>query len=157
MNNLKVQHLKGIKFLFLFLLIVSCETLAPFKQSQEELDIKIKAFNFEFESKAFVRAARYVHPDFLEYFQQKSLEVFKKTTFLENTILDLKLFKDNQPVRLTPSDSDSAEDFNRSEVTIRYQVTTLPSTKLKTIIVKQEWMKLNDTWVVNPKIDSFLK
>jgi len=155
MNILKVQPLNGIKFTFLFLLIVSCGTIDPFKQSQEELDIKIKAFNFEFESKAFVRAARYVHPDFLEDFQQKALEVTKNTTFLENTILDLKLFKDDQPVRLIPSDP--AEDFNKGEVTIRYQVSILPSTNLKTIIVKQEWVKLKDIWVVNPKIDSFLK
>jgi len=154
MNNLKVQHLNHIKFLLLLLLIVSCGTIDPFKQSQKELDIKIQAFNFEFESKAFARAARYVHPDFLEDFQQKSLEVFKNTTFLENTTLDLKLFQDDQPVRL--ASSDSAEDFNRSEVTIRYQVSILPSTNLKTIIVKQEWMKLKDTWFVNPKIDSFL-
>ncbi len=127
----------------------------PFKQSREELDIKIKAFNFEFESKAFDRAARFVHPDYLKDFRQKSLDVFKNTTFLENTTLDLKLFKDDQPVRLTTSAS--PEDFNRSEVTIRYQITVLPSTNLKTIIVKQEWIKLEDTWFVNPKIDSFLK
>lgn len=152
MNNLKIQH--RIAFLFLFLLIVSCGTLDPFVQSQKELDIKIKAFNFEFESKAFERAARFVHPDFLKDFQTKSLEVFKNTTFLENTLLDLKLFKDDKPVRLTPSDP--AEDFNRSEVTIRYQVAILPSTNLKTLIVKQEWVKYKDTWVVNPKIDSFL-
>jgi hypothetical protein len=154
MNNLKVQHLIGIKFLFLLLLIVSCGTLDPFKQSQEELDIKIKAFNFEFESKAFARAARFVHPDLLADFQQKALKVSKNTTFLENTILDIKLFKDDQPVRINPSDP--AEDFNRSEVTIRYQVSILPSTNLKSILVKQEWTKLNDVWVVNPKIDSFL-
>ena len=152
MNNLIGKH--RIKFFFLYILIVSCGTLDPFKQSQKELDIKIQAFNFEFESKAFSRAARFVHPDLLKDFQQKSLEVSKKTTFLENTTLDLKLFKDDQPVRLTPSDS--AEDFNRSEVTIRYQVTILPSTKLKTIIVTQEWIKLKDTWVVIPKIDSYL-
>jgi hypothetical protein len=154
MNILKIQHLNGIKFLFLFLFIVSCGTLDPFTQSQEELDIKIKAFNFEFESKAFARAARFVHPDFLEDFRKKSLEVSKNTTFLENTILDLKLFKDDQPVRLTPSDP--AEGFNKSEVTIRYQVSILPSTNLKSIIVKQEWIKLKNTWVVIPKIDSFL-
>ena len=139
MNILKVQSLNGIKFTFLFLLIVSCGTIDPFKQSQEELDIKIKAFNFEFESKAFARAARFVLPDFLKYFRQKTLEVSKNTTFLENTTLDLKLFKDDQPIPLTPSDS--AEDFNRGEVTIRYQVSILPSIKLK------------DTWVVIPKID----
>jgi len=154
MNNLTGHHLNGIKFLFLFLFIVSCGTLDPFKQSQKELDIKIQAFNFEFESKAFAKAARFVHPDFLKDFQQKSLEVTKNTTFLENTLLDLKLFKDDQPVRLTSSDS--AEDFNRGEVTIRYQVSILPSTNLKTIIVIQEWIKLKDSWVVIPKIDSFL-
>jgi hypothetical protein len=154
MSNLTVRHFNSFKFLFLFLLIVSCGTIDPFKQSQEELDIKIKAFNFEFESKAFGRAARFVHPDFLDDFQQKSLEVSKNTTFLENTILDLKLFKDDQPVRIKPSDP--AEDFNKGEVTIRYQVSILPSTNLKSIIVKQEWVKLKDTWFVNPKIDSFL-
>ncbi len=151
--NILIGHHR-IKFLFLFLLIISCGTIDPFKQSQQELDIKIKAFNFEFESKAFDRAARFVHPDLLKDFQQKSLKVFKDTTFLENTILDLKLFKDDQPVRLAPTDP--AEDFNRSEVTIRYQVSILPSTNLKTITVTQEWIKLQDTWFVNPKIDSFL-
>ena len=153
MKILTNQH--RIKLLFLFLLIVSCGTLNPFRQSQKELDIKIKAFNFEFESKAFARAARFVNPDFLKDFQKKSLKVFKNTTFLENTTLELKLFKDNKPVRLAPSDS--AEDFNRSQVTIRYQVTILPSTNLKTIIVTQEWIKLKNSWFVNPKIDSFLK
>ena len=143
MSNLTGHHLNGVKFLFFFLFIVSCGTLDSFKQSQQELDVKIQAFNFEFESKAFARAARFVLPDFLKDFRQKILEVSKNTTFLENTTLDLKLFKDDQPIPLTPSDS--AEDFNRGEVTIRYQVSILPSIKLK------------DTWVVIPKIDSFLK
>ena len=80
--------------------------------------MKFQAFNFEFESKAFARAARFVLPDFLKDFWQKTLEVSKNTTFSENTTLDLKLFKDVQPIPLTPSDS--AEDFNRGEVTIRY-------------------------------------
>jgi hypothetical protein len=153
MKNLTNQY--RIKLLFLFLLIVSCGTLDSFRQSQKELDINIKAFNFEFESKAFARAARFVHPDFLKDFRQKSLEVSKNTTFLENTTLDLKLFKDDEPISLTPSIS--AEDFNRGEVTIRYQVSILPSIKLKTIIVTQEWIKLKDIWVVIPKIDSFLR
>ena len=155
MKILTNQHRIKLLFLFLFLLIVSCVTLNPFRQSQKELDIKIKAFNFEFESKAFARAARFVNPDFLKDFQEKSLKVFENTTFLKNTTLELKLFENDKPVRLIPSDS--AEDFNRSEVTIRYQVTILPSTKLKTIIVTQEWKKLKNGWFVNPKINSFLK
>lgn len=143
MSNLTGHHLNGVNFIFFFLFIVSCGTLDFFKQSQQELDVKIQAFNFEFESKAFARAARFVLPDFLKYFRKKTLEVSKNTTFLENTTLDLKLFKDDQSIPLTPSDS--AEDFNRGEVTIRYQFSILPSIKLK------------DIWVVSPKIDSFLK
>ena len=119
----------ALSFFSFFYFIVSCGTLDSFKQSQQELDVKIQAFNFEFESKAFARAAQFVLPEFLKDFRQKILEVSKNTTFLENTTLDLKLFKDDQPIPLTPSDS--AEDFNRGEVTIRYQVSILPSIKLK--------------------------
>ncbi|MDC0947204.1 hypothetical protein OAS18_06800 [Nitrospinaceae bacterium] len=69
MSNLKVHHLNGVKFLFFFLCIVSCGTLDFFKQTQQELDVKIQAFNFKFESKAFARAARFVLPDFLNDFR----------------------------------------------------------------------------------------
>ena len=137
------HHLNGVKFLFFFLFIFSCGTLDFFKQSQQELDVKIQAFNFELESKAFAGAARFVLPDFLKDFRQKTLEVSKNTTFLENTTLDLKLFKEDQSIHLTSSDS--TEDINRGEVTIPYQFSILPSIKLK------------NTWVVIPKIDSFLK
>jgi hypothetical protein len=135
--------LSFFSFFCLSFTVEPCGTLDYFKQSQQDLDVKIQAFNFEFESKTFARTTRFVHPNFLKDFRQKSLEVYKNTTFLENTTLDLKLFKDDQPIPLTSSDS--AEDFNRDEVTIRYQVSILPSIKLK------------DTWVVIPKIDSFLK
>ena len=74
MSNLTVHHLNGVKFLFFFLFIVSCETLDSFKQSQQELDEKIQAFNFDFESKAFARVAQFVLPDFLKDFRQKALE-----------------------------------------------------------------------------------
>ena len=80
MSNLTGHHLNDVKFLFFFLLIVSCRTLDFFKQSQQELDVKIQAFNFKFESKAFARAARFVLPDFLKDFRQKTLEVSKNTT-----------------------------------------------------------------------------
>jgi len=154
MINLATLPLNGIRFLLIFIFIVSCGTLDLFNQSQQELDLKIKAFNIDFENKAFDRAARFVHPDFREDFQKKSLEVAKRTTILEYTTLGIKFFKDGQPVR--PTSSNPLKDFNKTEVTIRYQISVLPSTKLKFIIVKQEWVKWNTAWVVIPKIDSFL-
>ena len=143
MSNLTGHHLNGVKFLFFFLFIVSCGTLDSFKQSQQELDVKIQAFILSSKAKRLPVRHDSSFQTFLKIFGKKKLEVSKNTTFLENTTLDLKLFKDDQPIPLTPSDS--AEDFNRGEVTIRYQVSILPSIKLK------------DTWVVIPKIDSFLK
>ncbi len=138
----------------LFISAISCGTLDPFNQSQKELDVKIKTFNFEFESKAFDRSARFVHPDYRGDFLKKTLEVSKKTSFLEASTLDLKFLLNDKSVSISPDGP--TEEFNKAELTIRYQLSILPSTKLKTIVVKQEWIKLNNTWFVIPDIDSFL-
>ena len=146
----------GIKSLLvlLFLFTVSCGTTNPFRQSQQELDAKIETFNFEFESKALDRSSRFVHPDYLEDFQTKSLDFIKNVSILKATTLDLKLLKDDKPAIATSSLFET--DFNKAEITIRYQLSILPSTNLKTIIVKQKWVKLKDAWFVIPDLDSFL-
>lgn len=124
------------------------------KQNQEELDVKIKAFNFEFESKALDRSSRFIHPEFMEAFQKNSVDFKKKVTILESDRLDLKFFMDDKPVTITPSLFE--EDFNRAELKVRYQLSILPSTKIKTIIVKQEWVRHKSFWYVLPNLDSFL-
>jgi len=156
MQNLRSQQTFGIKFLLtlLFLLTVSCGTSNPFRQSQEELDTKIEIFNSEFESKALDRSSRFIHPDYLVEFQKKSLDFINNVTIFGATTLDLKLLKDDKPVIVTSSLFET--DFDKAELTIRYQLSVLPSTKLKTIIVKQEWVKFNDVWFVIPNLDSFL-
>ena len=53
-----------------------CGTLDSFKQSQQERDVKIQAFNFEFESKAFARAAQFVLPEFLKDFRKINIRGF---------------------------------------------------------------------------------
>ena len=50
-----------ILFLLLFV-SVSCETLDPYYKTQENLDLSIQAFNFEFESKAMNISARFRPP-----------------------------------------------------------------------------------------------
>ncbi len=144
----------GIKFLLVLLFLLSCGTTNPFMQSYEELDTKIKLFNLEFESKALNRCSRFIHPDFLKEFQRKSLDFQKNVTILSTTTLGMKIFKDEKPV-ITNS-SIFKIDFNKAEILIRYQLSILPSTKIKTLIVKQEWVKLNDIWFAIPNLDSFI-
>lgn len=155
MQNLKRQQIFRIKILLTFLvLLTACGTTNPLRQSQEELDKKIEIFNSEFQSKALDRCSRFVHPDHREKFQIKSLDFIKKVTILNATTLDLKILKDDKPVIATSSIFE--EDFDKAELMIRYQLSILPSIKLKTIIVKQEWVKLNNTWYVLPNLDSFI-
>ena len=154
MQKLKPQKTMGIKFLLVLLFLLSCGTTNPFMQSYEELDTKIKLFNLEFESKALNRCSRFIHPDFLKEFQIKSLDFQKKVTILGTTTLDMKIFKDGNPVITNSSALET--DFNKAEILIGYQLSILPSTKIKTIIVKQEWVKFSDIWFVIPNLNSFI-
>ena len=154
MQKLKSKKTIGIKLLLAALFLVSCGTMNPFKQSQKELDAKIKLFNLGFESKAMDRCSVFIHPDFLEEFQRKSLDFQKKVTILGTTTLDMKIFKDEKPVITTSSVFET--DFDKAEILIRYQLSVLPSTKVKTIIVKQKWVQFKDTWFVIPNLDSFV-
>lgn len=140
--------------MLLFLINSSCGTLAPFKQSQKELDIKIKTFNFEFESKAFKRSSRFVHPDHLTNFQKKTLEIERKVSILGASTLNLKFIKGGEPIASAPSLLET--DFDEAELMVRYQLSVLPSTKVKTILVKQEWVRLNNSWYVIPDLEPFL-
>ena len=153
MQKLNPQKAMGIKCLLVLLFLVSCGTINPFMQSYEELDKKIKLFNLEFESKALNRCSRFVHPDLLKEFQRKSLDFQKNVTILSTTTLDIKIFKDGKPIN---NSSVLETEFDKAEILIRYQLSVLPSTKIKTITVKQEWVKLNDIWFAILNLDSFI-
>jgi hypothetical protein len=141
---------------FIFLLTtVSCQTLDPNFKIQENLTKSIEAYNDEFESKGMNSSARFVHPDHRSDYMQKSPEMSKRITFFEATTLDIKFFKDDLPAAKTPEGPE--EGFNRTIVTIRYQIAVLPKTKLKTLIIEQEWVLFGEQWVVIPDFDAFLK
>ena len=125
---------------------VSCGTLDPYRDIQENLDSSIEAFNNEFESKAVGSSARFVHPTHRSKYLEQSLEVAKRLTIFEAAILDLKFFKDKVPAVITSKDPE--EGFNRTIVTIRYQIAVLPSTKVKTLLFEQEWVLYQKQWVV---------
>lgn len=140
---------------FLLLLIfasVSCKTLDRYYKTQEDLDLSIKAYNNAFESKAFDMSGRFVHPTYRSEYLAKSLEMSKRITIFEASILDIKLFNDG-----VPTSSETAKDFNRAIVLTRYQTAILPSTKLETLVIEQEWVLYQEQWVVIPALSQFLK
>ena len=147
----------GHKLILLLLLLttVSCHTLDANFKIQENLTLSIEAFNDEFESKGFNSSARFVHPDHRSNYMQKAPDMSKRITFFEATTLEIKFFKDDLRAVQTPEGPE--EGFNRTLVTIPYQVAVLPRTKLKTLIVEQEWVLLGKQWVVVPDLGVFLK
>ena len=139
---------------FLFLLVftsTSCKSLDPFHKSQEDLDLSVKAYNLEFESKSIDSSAKFVHPEHRAQYLEKSLELTKRITIFEATVLDMKFSNNGVPIS-----NISEEDFDRAIVVIRYQLAVLPSTKLKNFIYEQEWVLYQDQWFTIPDLNLFL-
>lgn len=152
-----LQHTIIYKAFSFFLLLgsASCGTLDPFSKVQENLDKSIKAFNFEFESKSVDSSARFIHPDHRVKFMRKSLEIVQRITFFQATILDIRFFKKGVPAVMTSSGPQNG--FDQAIVVIRYQLAVMPSTKLKSLIVEQEWVLFNEQWVMVPDLEALLK
>jgi len=132
-------------------IFASCGTLDPYLKTQEDLDLSIKAYNLEFESKAIDRTARFVHPDHRAEYMERSLEMTKRLTIFDSTILDIKFFNNGVKTSIK-----SKEEFDRAIVVIRYQLAVLPSTILKNPTIEQEWVLHQDQWVTIPDISELL-
>ena len=132
-------------------IFASCGTLDPYLKTQEDLDLSIKAYNLEFESKAIDRTARFVHPDHRAEYMERSLEMTKRLTIFDATVLDIKLFNNGIQTSIG-----SKENFDRAVVVMRYQLAVLPSTKLKNPIIEQEWVLYQEQWVIIPDLSTLL-
>ena len=132
-------------------IFASCGTLDPYLKTQEDLDLSIKAYNLEFESKAIDRTARFVHPDHRAEYMERSLEMTKRLTIFDATVLDIKLFNNGVQTSIV-----SKENFDRAVVVMRYQLAVLPSTKLKNPIIEQEWVLYQEQWVIIPYLSTLL-
>ena len=132
-------------------IFASCGTLDPYLKTQEDLDLSIKAYNLEFESKAIDRTARFVHPAHRAEYMERSLEMTKRLTIFDATVLDIKLFNNGVQTSIG-----SKENFDRAVVVMRYQLAVLPSTKLKNPIIEQEWVLYQEQWVIIPDLSTLL-
>jgi len=81
----------------------------------------------------------------------KSLEMTKRLTIFDSTILDIKFFNNGVQTSIG-----SKEDYDRAIVVIRYQLFVLPSTKLKNPIIEQEWVRYQEQWVTIPNMRALL-
>ena len=150
---LKFEHsraLTAILFLLMFV-FASCETLDRYLKTQKDLDLSIKAYNHGFESKVIDRTALFVHPAHRAEYMAKSLEMTKRLTIFDSTILDIKFFNNGVQTSIG-----SKEDYDRAIVVIRYQLFVLPSTKLKNPIIEQEWVRYQEQWVTIPNMRALL-
>ena len=132
-------------------IFASCGTLDPYLKTQEDLDLSIKAYNLEFESKAIDRTARFVHPAHRAEYMERSLEMTKRLTIFDATVLDIKLFNNGIQTSIG-----SKENFDRAVVVMRYQLAVLPSNKLKNPIIEQEWVLYQEQWVIIPDLSTLL-
>ena len=132
-------------------IFASCGTLDHYLKTQEDLDLSIKAYNLEFESKAIDRTARFVHPAHRAEYMERSLEMTKRLTIFDVTVLDIKLFNNGIQTSIG-----SKENFDRAVVVMRYQLAVLPSNKLKNPIIEQEWVLYQEQWVIIPDLSTLL-
>ncbi len=133
--------------------IAACSSFAQ-RQTHDDLEQSIKAFNRRFEGKLMDISSPFVVREKQEEFLKKSLRVENDVVFYNTSILNVRLFEDDQPVRITSKGPE--KEFNQADVLIRYQITVMPSTKLKTLMVKQKWYHSEEEgWRVDPDLDAF--
>jgi len=127
----------------------------PFLDSHEDLEKSIKLFNRDMESKSVQKASIFVLMDKREEFLTQMHGLKDKLSFFESNIINIKFYKDDVPIKID-SNGRPEDRPNQTVVVIRYKLSILPSTKLKTQIVSQEWVLQNEKWYVIPNLDQFI-
>jgi len=143
--------------IFVLFFILFCTACAHYSKVDKKDDLQAKTYQFNkrFESKMMDLSAAYLPINKRRQFLIDSLKIKKNVTFYESSILDMQLFNDDLPVQIKTDGPD--KEFNKAIVTVRYQLSTLPSNQLRTILVDQIWQWENDDWFVDPKLEEFFK
>lgn len=145
-----------ILFFFLSLLVSQgCGKKNVHVDQNSDLQKKIELYNDSLENKQSTAGALLVRKAEYEGFMLKFPDIQEKVTFDEQSIVGITFLMDGAPVKQTALAPE--EDFNEAVVTIRYRIVVSPSNRLKTIIVKQKWVRENDEWFVIPDLDVFFK
>lgn len=122
---------------------------------QDNLQTNVYQYNKRFDGKMMDLSAAFVSSPLRKEFLIDSNEIKEKVTFFDRSILDMQYFDGDQPVRKTPEGAE--KEFNKAVVTLRYQISILPSNQLKTVILDQTWVLSEKRWMVEPDLDAFLE
>lgn len=157
MKKCKPFSLYPADIALIFIVMTMLAACASYSQDKmhEDLNDSVYKFNQRFEGKMMDLSSAFVKMDQRRQFLTDSLKVKDKVVFYDSSVLDIQLFNNELPIKLT---SNGAEDeFNKAVVTIRYQLAVLPSSQLKTILVDQVWVLDEKQWQVLPDLDIFFK
>lgn len=138
-------------------LISSCTQYSKMKLMtlEDDLQTNVRQFNKRFSGKMMNISVAYVSLEKRRDFLIDSNEIKEKVTFFNNSILDIQYFDGDQPVKKTTKGA--KKEFNVAIVTMRYQISVLPSNQLKSIIIDQKWLLSEEQWQVEPDLSVFLK
>ncbi|KMP10507.1 hypothetical protein UR09_04930 [Candidatus Nitromaritima sp. SCGC AAA799-A02] len=134
--------------------LTACNT-TPFYKKHDDLKDAVQYYNDYFEGKLLDRSAVLVHRDQREDFMIRSPEILNRVTFLETSVINMRLLNNGAPVPVDAGFFDKGK-FNEAIVIIRYQLVVSPSNTVKTMVVNQRWVLEGDQWVVYPDLDVFL-
>lgn len=146
----------GKTYIYVFCLILSNCAGVSFEKSWEQLHKSIRVFNSDLESKQGEKAAFLVHQDQQEAFLTKIIDVNDNITFYESSVLKTTFYKDGHPVKQNRNGKVD-DDVDKTIVTMRYRLIISPSNKLKSVIIEQEWVRVEKDWFVKPNLDDFFK
>ncbi len=76
-------------------------------------------------------------------------------TSYDRSTVDIQYLDGDQPVKITTEGPE--KEFDKAIVTLRYQISVLPSNQLKTIMLDQVWVLNNELWQVEPNLGVLLE
>ncbi len=154
-SNPAITLLMRTTQIYLLLALFSACAQYSISKLEHDLQTNVYQFNKRFSGKMMDISVVYVSLENRRDFLIDSNKIKDNVSFFENSILDIQYFDGDQPVKITV---DGAEkEFNKAMVTIRYQISVLPSNQLKTIMVDQKWVLNEGQWQVEPDLSVFLK
>tara|TARA_B100000315_G_C14287944_1_gene456073 strand:- start:10 stop:486 length:477 start_codon:yes stop_codon:yes gene_type:complete len=146
----------GKIYIFFLCLIVSNCAGNSFQKKGEKLHKSIRVFNSDFERKQGENSAFLVHPNQQQEFLSKIIDVNDKIIFYESSVFKTEFYKNGQPMKPNISGEIDA-GINKAIVTMHYQMVISPSTKLKSVKIEQEWVRVGKNWFVKPNLNDFFK
>jgi hypothetical protein len=122
---------------------------------QDNLQTNVYQYNKRFDGKMMDLSVAFVSPPMRKDYLIDSDFIKEKVTIFDRSILDMQYFDGDQPIKKT--EDGAKTEFNKAIVTLRYQISVLPSNQLKTVILDQTWVLEEERWMVKPDLDVFLE